>query len=248
MRSSCGAIPESVVFVEDDEGGDDAGHPSAGRQEQNDEDAAATAVQNSKGRKQDGEQDLQQGHARKIGRVNATEVIVLGHSVCLDSIARSGTSHVIAATLTGCAMTTATSWKTRSAPVSVASVLSPTRRTQSSEASSDLYVESEYEPKAAPYIPEGLVWYGAQLDWQRLAADRLEAGLKSTRFVLKTSRREYFSQSEEKSVQKELSAVYSGVKGPMWQGSQLPKIRKKRRSKTRPLRSTSRLLSNPALW
>lgn len=75
-----------------------------------------------------------------------------------------------------------------------------------------MYVESEYEPKAAPYIPEGLVWYGAQLDWQRLAADRLEAGLKSTRFVLKTSRREYFSQSEEKSVQKELSAVYSGVK------------------------------------
>ena len=55
-------------------------------------------------------------------------------------------------------------------------------------------------------------WFGAQLDWQRLAADRLEAGLKSTRFVLKTSRRDYFSQSEEKSVQKELSAVYSGVK------------------------------------
>lgn len=36
--------------------------------------------------------------------------------------------------------------------------------------------------------------------------------MKSTRFVLKTSRREYFSQSEEKSVQKEMSAVYSGVK------------------------------------
>ena len=59
---------------------------------------------------------------------------------------------------------------------------------------------------------EELVWYETQLDWQRLAADRLEAGLKSTQFVLKTSRREYFSQSEEKSVQKEMTAVYSGVK------------------------------------
>ena len=87
-----------------------------------------------------------------------------------------------------------------------------TSQSQSLQASSDLYVESEYEPKAAPHIPEGLVWYDSQLDWQRLAADRLEAGLKSTRFVLKTSRREYFSQSEEKSVQKEMSAVYSGVK------------------------------------
>lgn len=87
-----------------------------------------------------------------------------------------------------------------------------TSQSQSLQASSDLYVESEYEPKASPHIPEGLVWYDSQLDWQRLAADRLEAGLKSTRFVLKTSRREYFSQSKEKSVQKEMSAVYSGVK------------------------------------
>ena len=73
-------------------------------------------------------------------------------------------------------------------------------------------MESEVEPKAAPFMLEGLVWYGAQLDWQRLAAVRLEAGLKSMGFVLKTSRRDYFSQSEEQSVQKELSAVYSGVK------------------------------------
>lgn len=85
-------------------------------------------------------------------------------------------------------------------------------QTRSSQTSSDLYVESEYEPKTAPHVPEGLVWYETQLDWQRLAADRLEAGLKSTQFVLKTSRREYFSQSEEKSVQKEMTAVYSGVK------------------------------------
>ena len=58
MRLSCGAIPESVVLVEDDEGGDDAGHPAACSQQEYDEDAAAPAVEDGQGRKQDGEDDL----------------------------------------------------------------------------------------------------------------------------------------------------------------------------------------------
>lgn len=76
----------------------------------------------------------------------------------------------------------------------------------------DLFVESEFAPTVAPHVPEGLLWYGSELDWQRLASDRLEAGLKSTKLVLKTSRREYFSQTDELAIQKELTALYSGVK------------------------------------
>ena len=76
----------------------------------------------------------------------------------------------------------------------------------------DLFVESEYAPTAAPFIPEGLLWFGSELDWQRLASDRLEAGLKSTKLVLKTSRREYFSQTDERAIQKELTALYAGLK------------------------------------
>lgn len=123
-----------------------------------------------------------------------------------------------------------------------------TIQSQSSQASSDLYVESEYEPKSAPHIPEGLVWYDSQLDWQRLAADCLESGLKSTRFELKTSRREYFSQSEEKSVQKEISAVYSGLKVTNVSGFSTSKESKKRRSRIRPSRFRSPSWSKAAHW
>ena len=45
MNSNCGAIRESVVLVENDERGDDAGHPSTGREQKNDEDATTSAVE-----------------------------------------------------------------------------------------------------------------------------------------------------------------------------------------------------------
>lgn len=59
MRLGSGAIPESVFFVEDNKGGNHPRHPSASRQQQDNQDAPASSVQNGEGRKQDGEQDLQ---------------------------------------------------------------------------------------------------------------------------------------------------------------------------------------------
>jgi len=104
------------------------------------------------------------------------------------------------------------------APISMGNVGSEDRLSAQNQTSSavssntDLFVESEYAPTAAPHVPDGLLWYDSELDWQRLASDRLEAGLKSTKLVLKTSRREYFSQTDELAIQKELTALYSGVK------------------------------------
>ena len=77
---------------------------------------------------------------------------------------------------------------------------------------SDLFVESEYAPSGSPKVPDNLKWFNQELNWQRLAEDRIQAGLRSTKLILKTNRREYFSRKEEESVQTELSAVYNGVK------------------------------------
>ena len=64
-------VSSRVVLVEDDEGGDDAGHPAACSQQKHDENAAAPAVEDGQGREQDGEDDLKHGHASKIAESHA---------------------------------------------------------------------------------------------------------------------------------------------------------------------------------
>jgi hypothetical protein len=66
MKSSSGAIRESTVLVENDERGDHAGYPSAGRQQEHDEDASTPPIQNGQGREQYGEQDLQHSHDSNV--------------------------------------------------------------------------------------------------------------------------------------------------------------------------------------
>ena len=93
-----------------------------------------------------------------------------------------------------------------------ASMNSGTLDSSNTSSESDLFVESEYAPSGSPKVPDNLKWFNQELNWQRLAEDRIQAGLRSTKLILKTNRREYFSRKEEESVQTELSAVYNGVK------------------------------------
>lgn len=93
-----------------------------------------------------------------------------------------------------------------------ASMNSGTLDSSNTSSESDLFVESEYAPSGPSSVPDNLKWFNQELDWQRLAEDRMQAGLRSTKLILKTNRREYFSRKEEESVQTELSAVYNGVK------------------------------------
>ena len=53
------------VLVDNDEGGDDAGHPAASSQQEHNQNTSTTPVQDGKWRKNNTQQYLQQGHAIK---------------------------------------------------------------------------------------------------------------------------------------------------------------------------------------
>lgn len=71
-----------------------------------------------------------------------------------------------------------------------------------------------YDPIKQPYIPEGLVWYHSDLNWQKLARQRLEGNLRTHTEEISLSQVENVSSQELQNINVDLKAFFvkAGVK------------------------------------
>ncbi|WP_417371194.1 hypothetical protein [Gelidibacter japonicus] len=64
-------------------------------------------------------------------------------------------------------------------------------------------------PKKAPYIPEGLIWFHTDINWQRMAEQRMNGSLMSHREIITSKQIESLSSHELTKVNVELNALFA---------------------------------------
>jgi hypothetical protein len=75
----------------------------------------------------------------------------------------------------------------------------------------NLAFHQKLSPKKAPYIPDGLVWFHKDLNWQRMANQRMNGSLMSHREVITSKQIESLSSHELTKVNAELNVLLAKV-------------------------------------
>lgn len=73
----------------------------------------------------------------------------------------------------------------------------------------NLAFHQKLSPKKAPYIPEGLIWYHTDINWQRMAEQRMNGSLMSHREIITSKQIESLSSHELTKVNVELNALFA---------------------------------------
>jgi hypothetical protein len=77
---------------------------------------------------------------------------------------------------------------------------------QSSTLSNTNY-ELLYIPEKKPFLPENLVWFHHESEWQRIANDRLNGNLLTFKTFIKKDQFDLVSKDEQTQINSELSAL-----------------------------------------
>lgn len=73
----------------------------------------------------------------------------------------------------------------------------------------NLAFHQKLSPKKAPYIPEGLIWFHTDINWQRMAEQRMNGSLMSHRELITSKQIESLSSHELTKVNVELNALFA---------------------------------------
>lgn len=83
--------------------------------------------------------------------------------------------------------------------------------------------EQSFAPKELPYLPENLIWYQHEITWQRLAEQRLNGNIISSKINLSLNTQNYFSGSEKRKVMADFKGLILNIKGTFDEYSYLEK-------------------------
>ncbi|MEO8934236.1 MAG: hypothetical protein ABI295_08000, partial [Xanthomarina sp.] len=73
----------------------------------------------------------------------------------------------------------------------------------------NLAFHQRLSPKKAPYLPEGLVWFHTDLNWQRMAEQRMNGSLMSHKEIITSKKIESLSSHELTKVNVELNILFA---------------------------------------
>ncbi len=77
--------------------------------------------------------------------------------------------------------------------------------------SRSISLHQEFQPCKAPFVPDNLIWYKSEPNWQRLRRQRLEGGLVTHEERIETSKCRAGSSHEMNSVKAELKALFTKI-------------------------------------
>ncbi|EPR73423.1 hypothetical protein ADIWIN_1453 [Winogradskyella psychrotolerans RS-3] len=80
-----------------------------------------------------------------------------------------------------------------------------------SDFDSKISQSQKYQPFKKPYIPDELVWYHSDINWQKLAKQRLEGNLLEHTEIVSVSQIENFSSEELKNINLDIKAFFVKV-------------------------------------
>lgn len=75
--------------------------------------------------------------------------------------------------------------------------------------SRSISLHQEFQPRKAPFVPDNLIWYKGEPNWQRLSRQRLEGGLVTHEERIETSKCKAGSSHEMNSVKAELKVLFT---------------------------------------